>query len=461
MKNSIANDTIVALASPFGMGAIAVIRLSGANAFKIIDSVFTFKNKNIKITDLKTHTIHLGFLKDGNTIVDEVLASIFRNPNSYTGEDIIEISCHGSTYIQKSIIELLIKNGARAAEPGEFTQRAFMNGKMDLSQTEAVADLIHSQSEASKNIAINQLRGGISSDIKLFKEELIQFASLIELELDFSEEDIDFVDRKKLLELINKTIDHISKLIQSFKYGNAIKNGISTAIIGKPNAGKSTLLNSLLKEERAIVTDIPGTTRDTIEEDLFIAGIQFRFIDTAGIRETEDKIERIGVEKALKKMVSSQIFIYLFDINQTDSDELKDDILIFPKDVPFLLVANKIDLCDTQKIELFKKLNENMIFISANDKDSIDILKQKLFEKLELEKIDTNAVILTNTRHLEAFQNTLFALENVKMGVNEGISGDLLSIDIRQALYHLGSVTGEITSDDILGNIFLKFCIGK
>ncbi len=459
--NSNTNDTIVALATPYGMGAIAVIRLSGYNVFPIIEAIFKPKNKKKKIFEMKSHTSHLGYLKDEDKIVDEVLLNLFKAPHSYTGEDIIEISCHGSTYIQNAIVEVLIKNGARAAEPGEFTQRAFMNGKMDLSQTEAVADLIHSQSEAAKNIAINQLRGGISSDIKLFKEELIQFASLIELELDFSEEDVEFADRTRLMALIKKSIHHINDLIQSFKYGNAIKNGISTAIIGKPNAGKSTLLNSLLNEERAIVTEIPGTTRDTIEEVLYVRGIQFRFIDTAGIRETEDVIEKIGVEKAIEKMRSSQVFVYLFDINTTKIEELKAEILTFPQDVPFLLVANKIDICLPSVIEQFKEVIPDLIFISTKDKLSIEIVKLKLIEKLELEHIDTNAVIITNTRHLEAFQNTLDALMNIKSGIENNIPGDLLSIDLRQALYYLGSVTGEITSDDVLGNIFSKFCIGK
>jgi len=454
-------DTIIALATPYGMGAIAVIRLSGSEAIKLSNRFFKSKFGKKDLTKVVSHSVHLGYLKNGETVLDEILISIFKNPHSYTGEDLVEISCHGSTYIQQAIIQLFIENGARAAEAGEFTMRAFLNGKMDLSQTEAVADLIHSQSEAAKNVAINQLKGGFSNELKLLKNQLIHFASLVELELDFAEEDVTFADRKQLETLVINAIYMVSQLANSFKIGNAIKNGVNTAIVGKPNAGKSTLLNSLLNEERAIVTEIAGTTRDTLEEILQIEGILFRFIDTAGIRETSDVIEKIGVNKALDKLHTSDIFIYLFDTQSSTLDELKEALESLPKHKPHIIVGNKLDISNPEKVAVFHKYDSKILFISAKDTKSIEILKTQLIHTLDLHKIDTSATIITNARHFDALQKIKNSLEEVLLGLKNGVSSDLLAIDLRQALYHIGSITGEITSDDILGNIFANFCIGK
>lgn len=454
-------DTIVALATPFAVGAIGVVRISGDKTFDIIDTIFVFRNKKKNINNIDSHTVHLGDLVYKGITIDEVLITIFKNPNSYTGEDLVEISCHGSLYIQKEIINVLIQSGARAAEAGEFTMRAFLNGKMDLSQTEAVADLIHSQSEASKNIAIKQLRGGFSNDLKVIREQLIYFASLIELELDFSEEDVEFADRSNLIETIEKDIRFIQKLSNTFKIGNAIKNGISVAIVGKPNAGKSTLLNSLLNEDRAIVTEIAGTTRDTLEEVMQINGIEFRFIDTAGIRETDDIIEKIGVTKALQKLENSDIYIYLFDIITTDIELLQNELDELPLDIPRLLVANKIDKAEVKIIEEFSKTFNNLIFVSAKNKEDIEKIKDSLLQKLDLYHIESNANIVSNARHFQELNATQMALEDVLFALKNNVTGDLIAIDIRQALMHLGSITGEITGDDILGNIFANFCIGK
>jgi len=454
-------DTIIALATPYGMGAIAVIRLSGTEAIKLSNRFFISKFGKKDLTKVVSHSVHLGYLKNGETILDEVLISIFKNPHSYTGEDLVEISCHGSTYIQQAIIQLFIENGARAAEAGEFTMRAFLNGKMDLSQTEAVADLIHSQSEASKNVAINQLKGGFSNELRLLKEQLIHFASLVELELDFAEEDVAFADRNQLKTLVVNAIQLVSQLAHSFKIGNAIKNGVNTAIVGKPNAGKSTLLNSLLNEERAIVTEIAGTTRDTLEEILQVEGILFRFIDTAGIRETSDVIEKIGVNKALDKLHTSDIFIYLFDMQSLPLEELKIALELLPIHKPHIIVGNKLDISNPEKVATFQKYNANIIFISAKDKKSIEVLKTQLIHTLDLHNIDTSSTIITNARHYDALQHINTSLDEVLLGINNGLSSDLLAIDLRQALYHIGSITGEITSDDILGNVFANFCIGK
>jgi tRNA modification GTPase len=455
------NDTIIALATSFGMGAIAVIRLSGEDAIRITDDMFRSKFGQKRLQNENSHTIHLGYLIDGERVIDEVLVSIFKGPNSYTGENTVEISCHGSTFIQKEIVDTFIKHGARPAEAGEFTLRAFLNGKLDLSQTEAVADLIHSQSELSKNIALNQLRGGFSDDLQEIKKQLIEFASLIELELDFSEEDVEFADRSQLETLVKNTLEKIEKLSHSFKIGNAIKQGIATTIVGRPNAGKSTLLNALLNEDRAIVTEIAGTTRDTLEETMHINGVLFRFIDTAGLRETTDTVEKIGVERAKEKMLQSQLIIYLFDASQTEIDSLQSELELLPKGVPHLLVANKIDLISDNQKKSIESFSEEVLQISALKKDSIDQLKQELFEKLELHRLDSSETIITNARHYDGLQRVKSDLDSVLQGLNNGLSGDLLAVDMRQALYHLGSITGEITSDDILGNIFANFCIGK
>jgi tRNA modification GTPase len=457
----IAQDTIVALSTPYGMGAIAIIRLSGEKAIALTQQFFQSKFGAKDLNQMDTHTVHLGYLKDGAEIIDEVLVSIFKNPHSYTGENLVEISCHGSTFIQQRILQLLVDKGARAAEAGEFSMRAFLNGKMDLSQTEAVADLIHAQSEAAKNVAIKQLRGGFSNDLSQIKEQLIHFTSLIELELDFAEEDVEFADRAKLEDLVITALVHTEKLAQSFKWGNAIKNGVTTAIVGKPNAGKSTLLNALLNEERAIVTEIAGTTRDTLEETLHINGILFRFIDTAGLRETEDVIEKIGVSRALEKLHHSDIFLYLFDSLETNLKDLEDELKDLPTQIPHFLVANKVDLISPEKIALLKTFQKEIIFISAKEKESIEFLKQQLLEKLEFHQLDPSATIVTNIRHYDALQNVSTALKDVMSGLKNGLSSDLLAIDMRQALFYIGSITGEVTSDDILGNIFANFCIGK
>ena len=449
------------MATAQGVGAIAVIRLSGSKAIETTQRLFQAKNKTIDLNLVPSHSIHLGYLKDGDKILDEVLVSIFKNPHSYTGEDVVEISCHGSIYIQQAIVQLFIEKGMRHAEAGEFTLRAFLNAKMDLSQTEAVADLINSQSEAAKNIAIKQLRGGFSNDLKKLREKLIHFASLIELELDFSEEDVEFADRLELIKLVEESLDYISELIASFKLGNAIKNGINTTIVGRPNAGKSTLLNALLNEERAIVTEIAGTTRDTLEEVLNIDGIQFRFIDTAGLRDTTDTIEKLGVKRALEKVRLSNIYLYLFDIAALSLAEVKADLKELPTDIPRIIIANKTDLASKTKLQDFKDLDRDLLFISAKNDKHTNTLKDALFSKLNLNLLATTPTIVSNARHYEALRKTEAALLQVKKGLKNKISGDLLAIDLRQALYYLGSITGEISTDDLLGNIFSRFCIGK
>lgn len=458
-------DTIVALATPAGAGAIAVIRLSGKDAFSIADKVFRKKNSLKKLSELKSHTIHFGNIYDGEKIVDEVLVSVFRAPNSYTGEDVTEISCHGSTFIQQKIIQLAVKQGARLAREGEFTLRAFLNGKLDLSQAEAVADIVSSESEGALNLAMNQMRGGYSADIKKMREELIHLASLIELELDFAEEDVEFANREHLKALISHLTSHISHLISSFEYGNSIKQGIPVVIAGKPNVGKSTLLNVLLNEERAIVSPIAGTTRDTVEEEIILSGIKFRFIDTAGLRETNDEVESIGVSRTMEKINGSPVLIYLFDANETTPPVLKEEInklKIKSADKNFrtILAGNKMDLTTEQKLK--QEFNgSDVVFISAKTKTNISALKNKLLDGFEAGKEIQNNFIVTNVRHVTAFQNAKQSLENVLNGLEKNLSGDLLAPDLRNALNALGEVTGEVTTDDLLENIFSKFCIGK
>ncbi len=462
-------DTIIALATAQGVGAIAVIRLSGSDAIAITNSLFYAKNTNKSLTSVLSHTVHLGYLKNKETIIDEVLVSVFKNPHSYTGEDVVEISCHGSVYIQQSIVQLFLENGVRHADAGEFTLRAFLNGKMDLSQTEAVADLINSQSKATRDVAIKQMRGGFSSDLRIIREKLIHFASMIELELDFSEEDVAFADRNELINLVTESIIYLTALIESFRLGNAIKNGINTTIVGRPNAGKSTLLNALLNEDRAIVTDIAGTTRDVLEETLIIDGIEFRFIDTAGLRKTTDIIERIGVEKALEKVNNSAIYIYLFDISNTSVAEVKEDLDNLPTDIPHLVIANKVDLVSDDVLSDFNNAdignlssNTKLLYISAKKTVELaTLLKEDLLKIIDADKINTNQTIITNSRHFEALSKAKKELLQVQNGLEAGISGDLLSVDIRQALFYIGSITGEVTTDDLLGNIFANFCIGK
>lgn len=458
-------DTIVALATPQGIGAIGVIRLSGEKAIRICESVFATKSlKKIDLQSKSSHTIHLGVIHEGDVIIDEVLVSLFKAPHSYTSENTVEISCHGSQFIQQHLIQLFIKKGARLANHGEFTLRAFLNGKLDLSQAEAVADLIASKSSASHQVAMQQMRGGFSNQIKTLRQNLIDFASLIELELDFSEEDVEFADRSDLKTLVNTIQRIVQRLIDSFEVGNVIKNGIPVAIVGKPNAGKSTLLNALLDEERAIVSDIPGTTRDVIEDEMNIGGVQFRFIDTAGLRETNDIIESIGVEKAYEQIKLSSIAIYLFDAHEITSSELKlivEDITPHLHNSQLVLVANKIDKEDVDYTKKEFAEFPGMLFISAKEKIGIDEFKNFMVTLFDNRTINVTETIVTNARHVEALRHTNVALIKVLDGLNQNVSGDFLAMDIRQALHHLGTITGEISSDDLLTNIFSRFCIGK
>ncbi|MDX2189331.1 MAG: tRNA uridine-5-carboxymethylaminomethyl(34) synthesis GTPase MnmE [Bacteroidota bacterium] len=453
------NDTIVALSTPQGVGAIAVIRVSGGNSFDLLQQIF--RGKNLK--NQLTHTIVFGKIVDKEQVIDDVLVSIFKGPNSFTKEDVVEISCHGSNYIIQKIIELLIKQGARYAKPGEFTQRAFLNGRFNLAQAEAVADLIHSDSESAHLAAIKQMRGGFAAEIKVLREQLVTFASLIELELDFAEEDVAFANRSQLKSTVLGLLQIIFPLIDSFQFGNAIKNGVPVAIIGKPNAGKSTLLNTLLNEEKAIVSEIAGTTRDAIEDEIIINGFKIRFIDTAGLRITNDKLETIGIERTMQKIQEASLIIYLFDVTNNSIEDLKKiikEIKSFEK--PFLLVGNKIDFQDYEPTK-FESLNNTnaLIFISANKKNGIENLKSQIIKAVNLENFKTGNSLVTNIRHYESFLLTKEALERVLFGIDSNQSTELIAEDIREALYQLGLVTGEVTNDEILGNIFSKFCIGK
>jgi tRNA modification GTPase len=465
VTHTLNTDTIVALATPQGVGAIGVIRLSGEKAISICNAVFATKTLKPKdLLNAKSHTIHFGVIYDADIILDEVLVSVFKAPHSYTSENTVEVSCHGSPFIQQQIIQLFIQQGARIATAGEFTLRAFLNGKLDLSQAEAVADLISSNSASSHQIAIQQMRGGFSNQIKLLRQNLIDFASLIELELDFSEEDVEFADRSDLKKLVNTIQRIVQRLIDSFEVGNVIKNGIPVAIVGKPNAGKSTLLNALLEEERAIVSDIPGTTRDVIEDEINIDGVQFRFIDTAGIRETHDIIESMGVEKTFEQIKLSSIAIYLFDVHEISVSELK---LIVAEMQPHLhssqlvLVANKIDKEDMEYTYREFAEFKDMLFISAKERIGIDEFKKQMVTLFDNRTIHVTETIVTNARHVEALRHTNVALIKVLEGLQLNVSGDFLAMDIRQALHYLGTITGEISSDDLLTNIFSRFCIGK
>lgn len=462
-------DTIVALATPSGAGAVAIIRISGNQAIAIANGVFrSVRNKDL--TQQKTHTIHLGHIMDGEKTLDQVLVSIFKNPNSYTGEDVVEISCHGSVFIQQQIIQLLLRKGCRMAQPGEFTLRSFLNGKMDLSQAEAVADLINSDNEASHQIAMQQMRGGFSSEIAKLREKLLNFASLIELELDFSEEDVEFADRTAFRELVKRIQFVLKRLIDSFAIGNVIKNGIPVAIVGEPNVGKSTLLNALLNEERAIVSDIAGTTRDTIEDELVIDGIGFRFIDTAGIRDTKDVIESIGIQKTFEKIEQAQVVLYLFESLKfkvqsseyiTEIEKIKNK---YPQK-PLVVIINKVDLLSEQELNTIKAeletLNLKPETISAKQKTGIEELKNTLLSFVNTGALRNNETIVTNTRHYDSLLRALEEIQKVEHGLDSGISADLMAIDIRQALYYFGEITGQVTNDELLGNIFANFCIGK
>ena len=462
----IQNDSIIALATPSGIGAISVIRISGEDAINIVSKKFnSISGKKLK--NQKTHTIHLGHIIDNNRIIDEVLVSVFKNPSSYTGENIVEISCHGSSYIQQEIIQLFLKNGCRMADNGEFTMRAFLNGKMDLSQAEAVADVIASNSSASHQLAIQQMRGGITNELKDLRTKLLDFAALIELELDFSGEDVEFADRTKFKELVVTISSVLKKLIDSFSFGNAMKNGIPVAIIGEPNVGKSTLLNSLFNEEKAIVSEIAGTTRDAIEDELIIEGVAFRFIDTAGIRQTNDIVESIGIRKTFEKAENAQLLIFLIDSNKfADSksfflEEIETIKNRFPNK-RLLLIANKIDsLPEKQRKEITTSVKD-ILLLSAKEKIGITTLLKQLTSLVNKGALSNNETIVTNSRHFEALNNALNAINSVQEGIDLKISTDLFSIDIRECLRHLGNITGEYDLDkDILGHIFSNFCIGK
>lgn len=456
----IGEDTIVALATPAGSGAIAIIRLSGSDAITMVSKMFDSVSGKI-LKQQQTHTVHLGKIIDGKRVIDEVLVTIFKNPNSYTGEDVVEISCHGSAYIQQEIIQLALRKGCRMASPGEFTLQAFLNGKMDLSQAEAVADLIASDSKASHQLAMQQMRGGFSSEIKILREELLNFASLIELELDFAEEDVEFANREDFQKLISKITQILKRLIDSFATGNVLKNGIPVVIVGRTNSGKSTLLNALLNEERAIVSEIPGTTRDIIEDDITIGGLRFRFIDTAGLRETTNEIEKIGVKRALEKLEQSSIYIYLFDINEMSAKEVKEDLQKLSTTSKQIIVANKTDLVSDETVVKFNKSDIELLFISAKKKENLELLTDTLLEKAGIDSLDSNQLIVTNSRHYDALLKALDEIYNVQKGIDNNLSGDLLAIDLRQALYHLGEITGQVSNDELLGNIFANFCIGK
>jgi len=465
------SDTIIALATPSGIGAIGVIRLSGPDAISLVNQVFGGKD----LSKQHSHTIHFGTIKDEKQVLDEVLVSIFIGPRSYTRENVVEISTHGSAFIIESILKLLIRKGARPANPGEFTLRAFLNGQLDLSQAEAVADLIASNSQASHQVAMQQMRGGFSSELQHLRDQLIHFASMIELELDFGEEDVEFANRNDLKGLIYQIQRILHRLIQSFEQGNVMKNGVPVVIAGKPNVGKSTLLNALLNEERAIVSEIAGTTRDTVEDHMIIGGINFRFIDTAGIRDTEDIIEAKGVERTHEKIKQAKLIIYLVDPEQ-EVEEIQAQLYYLEHlEIPYLSLVNKQDLIDH---EFTKQLDSGMrnsdsenrksgnqktglLFISARKKEGIDALKQEILRKVNLHSINTDDVLVSNIRHLEALQKTEESLNRVLQNIDQPITSDFLASDIKQALYYLGEITGQVTTDDLLKTIFSKFCIGK
>ncbi len=474
MKNH--QDTIIALATPAGSGAIGIIRLSGADAIKLVNRFFESKFKNKDLTKVKSHTIHLGYLKDGEKILDEVLISVFKNPHSYTGEDVVEISVHGSPYIQQQVLQLFLKNGVRHAKAGEFTLRAFLNGKMDLSQAEAVADLIASNSETSHQLALQQMRGGFSSEIKKLRDELIHFASLIELELDFAEEDVEFADRKQFKNLVQQIQTTLKHLVDSFAVGNVLKEGVPVAIVGEPNVGKSTLLNALLNEERAIVSHIAGTTRDVIEDELILNGIRFRFIDTAGIRKATDEIEKIGIQKTYEKIGEAKVVIFLIDacalsknatchhpehdkVLQDFETELNNIAQKYPHK-KILIVVNKIDQIDLKDYQTDTN-QYPLIEISAKHKTGLDRLTSQLTSLVNKGLLDQNEVVVSNARHYQALTEALQSIIHVNQALDNDVSTDLLTIDIRAALHSLGEITGEITTDDLLDNIFRNFCIGK
>lgn len=450
------DDTIIALATAQGVSAIAVIRLSGKEAIAVTQKIFHGKN----LLEQNSHTLHFGTIQDGDKTIDEVLVSLFRGPHSFTKENAVEISCHGSPVIVKEIIKAFLKNGARLAEPGEFTKRAFLNGRFDLAQAEAVADLINAETDNARQAALNQMRGGFSNEIRHLREELIHFASLIELELDFGEEDVEFAKREDLKDLIKKIQSYLTSLIQSFDQGNVVKNGIPTVIAGRPNAGKSTLLNTLLNEERAIVSEIPGTTRDAIEDEMILGGVAFRFIDTAGLRETRDVIEALGIERTREQMRKASLILYLFDLSVASEEEIMAEVDELEKlGIPYFKVGNKIDKADRALVNRLEK--ENFIFISASAKTNIQQLKDLILSRFLVKNVKQGDVLVTNLRHYHNLLQTNESLTRVLQGMDKSVTGDFLAMDIRQALHFLGEITGEITTDDLLANIFSKFCIGK
>ena len=453
--NSIKEDTIIALATPQGVSALAIIRLSGKECIELTQNIFRGKD----LSQQPSHTLHFGTLMDEEKPIDEVLVSIFKEGNSFTKENSVEISCHGSMVIVKAIIKLFLKQGVRLAEPGEFTKRAFFNGRFDLAQAEAVADLIHAETDNARQAALNQMRGGFSKEIQHLRDELIHFASLIELELDFGEEDVEFAKRDDLRKLIIRIQSYLQSLIESFDQGNVIKNGVPIVIAGKPNAGKSTLLNALLNEEKAIVSEIAGTTRDVIEDEMTLGGIRFRFMDTAGLRETADVVEAIGVQRTHESMKKASLILYLFDLSSTTLAEINEEVqTVQSVGIPYLKIGNKIDKADES---LLKELSPDFILISAASKTNISLLKEKLLARFQVTEIKQGDVVVTNLRHFQNLVQTNQSLNKVLQGMDEGATGDFLAMDIRQSLHYLGEITGTITSDDLLANIFSKFCIGK
>jgi len=459
------SETICAISTAAGNGAIAVIRLSGDDAFIITQKVFSAAKPGVNFSNEPGHRVYFGNIKEHDTLIDEVLVSVFKEPKTFTGENVVEISCHGSLYIQQRILQLLIKNGARLAQPGEFTQRAYLNGKMDLSQAEAVADLIASSSAAAHKIAMNQMRGGFSHELAGLRKELLQFISLIELELDFGEEDVEFANRTDLLKLMNNVESIIKNLINSFELGNAIKNGVPVAIVGEPNVGKSTLLNAILNEDRAIVSDIAGTTRDSIEDTLNFNGITLRFIDTAGLRETKDTIESLGIERTYQKIGQAKVILALFDVNDSPAKIEKELHTIFEKagdDKKVILVRNKVDILKGELKDIEISNIQSQIGISAKKKGNIDALLNQIGVAIHLDALETNEVVVSNVRHMEALSLALSALIRAKEGLQNGITNDFLAMDIREVIHNLAGITGaEITTDEVLGNIFKNFCIGK
>lgn len=459
------NHIIAAISTPPGVGGIAVIRLSGEHAIALLESVFR-SSKGKVLSEQGANTVHFGSIMRGDTLLDEVLVTLFRSPHSFTGEEVVEISCHGSSYIQQSILQLLIEKGASLAKPGEFTQRAFMNGKMDLSQAEAVADLIASNSASAHRMAMTQMRGGFSSELNKLRTHLLDFASLIELELDFSEEDVEFADRSQLKQLAAEVETVICRLAESFKFGNALKNGIPVALVGETNVGKSTLLNVLLNDDKAIVSDIHGTTRDVIEDSVIVNGVTFRFIDTAGIRNTSDTVEKLGIERTFKKIEQAAIVLWLVDGTQASEHiEWLTERITRLAAGKIILVFNKTDKISDEELgilnQLFEQFEAERVYISAKKKQNIEVLEQALLKAAQLPEINQSDVIVSNIRHYEALEKALASIRRVIDGLENGLTNDLLALDIRDCMGHLGEITGQISNDEILGNIFGKFCIGK